>query len=142
MPPLIVSAQSRSSGDGADSMSGDSDERTALVSSHENSSGVENGNDVQRPADAAAGPKVPQRHKTKFPAAPGKSRTKDVSTAEVAARAQKTWAKPGLRTQVAQSYGSLPDLQVIPENVEVQTFQSSSGQASFCALGCPTCVIS
>ncbi|KAG5184792.1 hypothetical protein JKP88DRAFT_289664 [Tribonema minus] len=82
-------------------MTEDSDERTALVSSHDTSSVVENGNDVQqRPADAAAGPKV------------------------------------------AQSYGSLPDLQVIPENVEVQTFQSSSGPVSFCALGCPTCVIS
>eukprot|EP00903_Cladosiphon_okamuranus_P018567 g17090.t1 len=113
-------------------------------------------------------PPLPERHrgatsssgskrkaKTRFPSltpsttpslapAPGNfSASGDTRAAEAVAHARKTWAPPALRTQAIASYGAVPDLEIIPENIEVDRFQKRQRIGAYSDLGCPAqCVIS
>eukprot|EP00752_Nemacystus_decipiens_P004706 g4292.t1 len=92
-----------------------------------------------------------KRAKTRFPSltpstlapAPGNfSASGDTRAAEAVAHARKTWAPPALRTQAIASYGAVPDLEIIPENIEVDRFQKRRRIGGYSELGCPTCAIS
>jgi hypothetical protein len=52
---------------------------------------------------------------------------------------QQQRARPGLRTQPMSSYGSVPELVIIPEDDEVATFRAKQ---SYTNLGCPSCTVS
>ena len=52
---------------------------------------------------------------------------------------QQQWARPGLRTQPMSSYGSVPELVIIPEDDEVATFRAKQ---TYTNLGCPSCTVS
>jgi hypothetical protein len=52
---------------------------------------------------------------------------------------QQQRARPGLRTQPMSSYGSVPELVIIPEDDEVAIFRAKQ---SYTNLGCPSCTVS
>ncbi|CAM9434767.1 unnamed protein product [Ectocarpus fasciculatus] len=91
-----------------------------------------------------------KKTKTRFPSltpaltpAPGTfSANGDTRAAEAVAHARKTWAPPALRTKAIASYGAVPDLEIIPENIQVSRFQKRPQAGRYPDLGCPSCVIS
>ncbi|CAN0187574.1 unnamed protein product [Ectocarpus sp. 4 AP-2014] len=100
--------------------------------------------------NSSSSTKNKKRTRTRFPSltpalapAPGTfSANGGTRAAEAVAQARKTWAPPVLRTKAIASYGAVPDLEIIPENIEVSRFQKRQRAGRHSDLGCPSCVIS